>query len=119
MVNGQLKVIGPILNLMKSDGLYFTAPGQAENGRGLPGKFVKKLSADAPLMIGEFASQGEAVDHLVLVNLSLERTAKLNLKDLPQVAKLEEYSPVDGHLSKCGAELYLPAGQGVLLKVSR
>jgi hypothetical protein len=119
MVNGQLKVIGPIVSRMKSDGVYFTAPFAAETGHGVPGKFVKRLSADAPLMIGEFASQGDAVDHLVLVNLSLERSAKLNLKDLPQGAKVEEYSPVDGHLSKCGAELYLPAGQGVLLKVTR
>jgi hypothetical protein len=119
MVNRQLKTIGPILSRMKSGGVYFTAPVPAENGHALPGKFVTKLGADAPLMIGEFASHGETIDHLVLVNLSLERSARLNLADLPQVARLEEYSPADGHLSKCDAGLYLPAGQGVLLKVTR
>lgn len=117
MVNSQLKVIGPIVSRMKSNGVYFTSP--AETGHGLPGKFVRKLSADAPLMIGEFASQEDAVDHLVLVNLSLERSAKINLKELPPVSNLEEYSPADGHLSKCGMSLYLPAGQGVLLKITK
>ena len=70
-------------------------------------------------MIGEFASKGDAVDHLVLVNLSLERTAKVQLKDLRSLGTVEEYSPQDGHLAKCGTDIYLPAGQGVLLKVTR
>ena len=70
-------------------------------------------------MIGEFASQGDAVDHVMLVNLSLERTAKVQLKDLLSLGRLEEYSPQDGHLAKCGGDVCLPAGQGVLLKLTR
>jgi hypothetical protein len=119
MVNHQLKVIGPIVSQLKSVGVYFTAPAPLDNGPALPGKLVTKLEADAPLMIGEFASKNDAVDHVVLVNLSLERTAKVQLKDLQSLGKLEEYSPQDGHLAKCGADIYLPAGQGVLLKVTR
>jgi hypothetical protein len=119
MVNHQLKVIGPIVVGMKSVGVYFTGPAPLDGGPGLPGKLVKKLEVDSPLMIGEFASKGDAVDHLVLVNLSLERTAKVQLKELRSLGKLEEYSPQDGHLAKCGADVYLAAGQGVLLKVTR
>ena len=119
MVNHQLKVIGPIVGGMKSVGVYFTGPAPLDGGPGLPGKLVKKLEVDSPLMIGEFASKGDAVDHLVLVNLSLERTAKVQLKELRSLGKLEEYSPQDGHLTKCGADVYLAAGQGVLLKVTR
>jgi hypothetical protein len=119
MVNHQSKVIGPIVGGMRSDGVYFTAPAPSENGRALPGKFDTKLGADAPLMIGEFASHDKTVDHLVVVNLSLERTAKIHIQDLGSAASVEEYSPQDGHLAKCGTDLYLPAGQGVLLKVTR
>jgi hypothetical protein len=119
MVNGQLKVIGPIVAGMKSLGVYFTAPAPLDSGPGLPGKLVKKLEADSPLMIGEFASKGDAVDHVMLVNLSLDRTAKVPLKELRSLGNLDEYSPQDGHLAKCGADVYLAMGQGVLLKVTR
>jgi hypothetical protein len=119
MVNRQLKVVGPIIGRMKSVGVYFTAPAPLDGGPALPGKLAMKLEADAPLMIGEFASKDDAVDHVVLVNLSLERTAKVQLKDLRSLGTLEEYSPEDGHLAKCGVDIYLPAGQGVLLKVTR
>jgi hypothetical protein len=119
MVNHQLRVIGPIVIRLKSIGVYFTAPAPLDGGPELPGKLVTKQEADSPLMIGEFASKGDAVDHLVLVNLSLERTAKVQLKVLQSLGKLEEYSPQDGHLATCGAEVYLAAGQGVLLKVTR
>jgi hypothetical protein len=119
MVNHQLKVIGPIVGGMKSVGVYFTAPAPLDGGPALPGELVAKLEADSPLMVGEFASKGDAVDHVVLVNLSLERTAKVQLKELRSLGKLEEYSPQDGHLAKCGADVYLAAGQGVLLKVTR
>jgi hypothetical protein len=104
---------------MKSVGVYFTSPAPLDNGPALPGKLVTKLEADSPLMIGEFASKGDAVDHVVLVNLSLERTAKVQLKELQSLGKLEEYSPQDGHLAKSRADVYLAAGQGVLLKVTR
>ncbi|MFO0788301.1 MAG: hypothetical protein U0805_02520 [Pirellulales bacterium] len=119
MVNHQLKMIGPIVSGMTSVGVYFTAPAPLDGGPRLPGKLVTKLEADSPLMIGEFASRGDAVDHLVVVNLSLDRTAKMQLKDLGSADGVEEYSPEDGHLSKCSGDLYLAAGQGVLLKVTQ
>ena len=69
-------------------------------------------------MIGEFASKGDAVDHVMLVNLSLERTAVVHLKHLLSRGKVENYSPEDAHFAKCEPELDLPAGQGVLLQVT-
>jgi hypothetical protein len=119
MVNHQLKVIGPIVGGMKSVGVYFTSPSPLEKGPTLPGKLVAKLVADSPLMVGEFASRGDAVDHVMLVNLLLDRTGKVQLKDLRSLGTVEEYSPQDGHLARCEAEIYLPSGQGVLLKLSR
>jgi len=118
MVNGQLKVIGPIVAKLKSVGVYFAGAAPLDQAPQLPGKFVKKLDADEPLMIGEFASQGDEVDHLMLVNLSLERTARVKLKDLLSGRAMEDYSPQDGHLAKVGPELDITAGQGVLLKLS-
>jgi hypothetical protein len=119
MVNRQLKAIGPIVIRLRSIGVYFTNPAPLDQAPNLPGKLVTKIDADGPLMIGEFASKGEEVDHVVLVNVSLERTTLIHLKDLAARGTLEEYSSEDGHLGKCDAEYYLPAGQGVLLKVSR
>lgn len=117
LVNRQLSVIGPIITKLKSVGVYFTEPAPLDNRPKLPGKIVNRLDADAPLMIGEFASHADDVDHVAIVNLSLERTAKINLISLSANRQLDEYSPTDGHLSKCNEPLYLPAGQGVLLKV--
>jgi hypothetical protein len=118
MVNRQLKVIGPIVNSLRSVGVYFTA-SPLESAPKLPGKLVSKLEADQPIMIGEFASKGEAVDHAILVNLSLERTALVHLQEAAGLEMIESYSPEDAHLARCGPELHLPAGQGVLLRFSR
>ena len=96
-----------------------SAPAPLDHGPALPGKLVTKLEADLPLMVGEFASRGDVVDHVMLVNLSLERTAKVQLADLRSLGTLEEYSPQDGHLAKCAVEMYLPGGQGVLMKLTR
>ncbi len=119
MVNRQLKVIGPIVSRLRSVGVYFSEPAPLDHGPSLPGKLVKKLDADQPMMVGEFASSGDAVDHVVLVNLSLERTAVVHLAVAVGGRTLEEYSPEDGHVAKCPSELDLPAGQGVLLKLAR
>jgi hypothetical protein len=59
-----------------------------------------------------------AVDHLVLVNLSLERTAIMHLKDVLSMGGLKAYSPEDAHRARCEPDLDLPAGQGVLLKLT-
>jgi hypothetical protein len=70
-------------------------------------------------MIGEFASQGNDVDHVLLVNLSLERTGVVQLKDAAKSGTFELYSPEDAHLANCGPEFLLPAGQGALLKLKQ
>ena len=119
MVNRQLKVVGPILNGLRSMGVYFTMPAPLDNPPTLPGKLVEKLAADRPLMIGEFASHGQSVDHFVVVNLSLEQTTTVHLKDVHSLGVLEAYSPEDGHLAQCEADLDLPAGQGAVLKMTR
>lgn len=119
MVNRQLKVIGPIVAGLKSTGVYFTAPAPLEKAPMLPGKLVTKLDTDGPLMLGEFTSKGETVDHLVLVNLSLQRTTIIPMQELLKMGTLETYSPEDGHLEKCGANLHLTAGQGALIKLTR
>jgi hypothetical protein len=117
MVNHQLAVIGPVMTKLKSVDVYFTAPSPLDNPPKLPGKLVNRLDADTPLMIGEFASKADDVDHVAIVNLSLERTAKINLTTLSALRQVEQYSAADGHLAKCNEPLYLPAGQGVLLKL--
>ncbi|HVT29017.1 MAG TPA: hypothetical protein VHE81_13460 [Lacipirellulaceae bacterium] len=119
MVNRQLKVIGPIVSRLRSVGVYFTAPAPLDNAPKLPEKLAQKVDSDTPVMIGEFASDGGAVDHVVLVNLSLERTASMSFKISQSRGTLEQYSPDDGHIAKCGSDFYLPAGQGILLKLAQ
>ncbi len=118
MVNGQMKVIGQIVARLKSVGIYFAGAAPLDHAPQLPGKLIKKLITDGPLMVGEFASTGDEVDHMLLVNVSLERTVKAKLKDLLSDRTVEDYSPQDGHLAKVGPELDITAGQGVLLKLS-
>jgi hypothetical protein len=74
---------------------------------------------NAPLTIGEFMSQREAIDRLVLVNVIAADGARVRLKDSLGVGSLQVYSPEDAHLAKREPHLELPAGQRVLLKFSR
>lgn len=114
LVNEQIRVIGPIVSRLKSTRL--TVPEKWGPKEESPARFVVAAESDQPLMIGEF--EGEAgVDHAIVVNLSLERSAKIRIDT--QGRPLESYSPVDGVAGAIGNEFWLTAGQGMLIRAAR
>ena len=115
MTNDQVKVLGPIMRQLKSTGVYFTSPA-APSLPALPGKLVQAIQSDAPIMIGEFSGPRDA-KYVMLVNGSLQRSAKVNLT-LTNKSKIVHISPVDGSESPLEEEnsLWLGAGQGALLR---
>lgn len=114
MVNRQLGVIGPIVNTLKSTGIYFAGP-MAMDAPKLPGRIVRAVDANARAMIGEFESH-DGLGHVIVVNLSLSKSAKIKM-DLVDARPLEMYSPVDGSVGPVNREFWLAAGQGVLLRM--
>ena len=118
MVNEQVKTIGPVMNTLKSTGVYFTSPPIAPGRPTLPGKIVQAIDAPAPVMVGEFADAGGA-KYAMVVNLSLERSNKVGVKAGESGATWQVCSPVDAKWSAIGKdnEIWLAAGQGALLRL--
>jgi hypothetical protein len=113
MVNDQVKVIGARIAGLMSIGVYFTEPMPLESAAKLPGKHVQTATADAPLMIGEFDDGSTMV-----VNLSLERSTKVELTPV-HPSDVRAISPVDGSEHSLDKNsIWLPAGQGVLMRFS-
>jgi hypothetical protein len=127
-VNEQVRVLGPIMNRLTSTGVFFTA-GQSKAGLPeLPGRIVQQAPSKAslrdaaagelPLMIGEFAAENGA-DYLMVVNLSLERSANIRLTTVKHYQTKQVFSAVDGRLSPLDEANghWLPAGCGLLVKL--
>jgi hypothetical protein len=117
-VNRQLGVLGPWMNQLTSTGVYFSAPAPVRNLPLLPGRLVRGVDSDCPVMVGEFKGEDDR-EYVMVVNLSLERSTvfRINLKDEVRGIEVigsaggnpDGYDPEKGH--------WLVAGQGVLLRL--
>lgn len=124
MVNRQVKVLGPIMNRLKSTGVFFTQP-PAEDLPKLPGRLVtgvdskvsiKGLSDHVPaIMVGEF--EGKDGDYVMLVNIDLAHSANVTLRTAKTYASKLVISAVDGHATPIDEENghWLVPGAGVLI----
>ncbi|MFO7973396.1 MAG: hypothetical protein R6V12_02030, partial [Candidatus Hydrogenedentota bacterium] len=119
-VNRQVKTLGPYMNRLESTGVYFTDPAPAEGLHILPGKLVTSVEADVPIMIGEFAAEN-GTPFIMLVNLSLAGSVKLTATLADGLAAAARISPEDTTENPVDLDenLWLPAGQGVLIKLAR
>jgi hypothetical protein len=117
MANEQVKVIGPIMRRLKNTGVYFTAPPDASLPA-LPEEMGQSVQSATPLMVGEFADSA-GVRHVMLVNLSLDRSSEIHFTPSAPHDRVSQFSPVDGALLPLakGESFWLTPGQGVLLKV--
>ncbi|MES2373345.1 MAG: hypothetical protein V4557_12245 [Bacteroidota bacterium] len=117
-VNRQLSVLGPIMKQLKSTGVYFTSPAPESSLPLLPGKWVDSVVTDVPMMVGEFVSVN-GTKYVMVVNLSLEKSAKFDLKtkinqekiwtvDIGENGRLVPATHKNG--------IWLTAGQGILIK---
>jgi len=117
-VNRQLSVLGPIIKELTSTGLYFTSPAPESSLPVLPGKWVDSLSTDVPMMVGEFVS-AKGTKYVMVVNLSLEKSAKFDLKTKINQEKIWTVDVGEnGRLVPASHKsgIWLTAGQGVLIK---
>lgn len=120
MVNAQVATLAPVMSRLTSTGVFFTSPPPADNLPLLPGALIESISSPVPVMVGEFKhSNGDS--YVMIVNLSLERSAKFTLKTAQPHTSIQIVSAIDGSFSPFDQKdgLWLVAGQGVLLKLGR
>ncbi len=145
-VNRQLAILGPVMNRMVSTGLAFSAPVFDETLPNLPGRRVvrctgempeaiedpnaplpavpppslkvRSMAQPAPLMVGEFRDAAGA-DYAMIVNLSLEQTARITLDLADGGAPEASLSTEDGTwIPHDEAPLrWLTPGEGRLLRL--
>jgi hypothetical protein len=137
-VNRQMSVVGPMIKTLKSTGVYFTTPDIDPSLPLLPGKVVNSVECKQPLMIGEYESQ-KGNKYVMVVNLSLEKSAQFVLKTKVQNERLFVISaggdsPYFSEITSSKSSMkgttpeqikmteqkayWLAAGQGVLIKCS-
>jgi hypothetical protein len=119
-VNRQVAVLGPTMNRLRSTGVYFSSPLPAEGLPALPGQVTAAAECAAPLMIGEFKGTDD-IDFIMVVNLSLEKSAKFRIQTVVPAKKLEIISAEDGSLLPLNNDegLWLVAGQGALIRLTK
>lgn len=121
--NRQLRLLGPLMNRLVSKGVYFTGLQQMDPILAelptLPGGFIEQTESDMPLMVGEFTDSEQRL-YVMLVNLSAERTGRINASWQAAFGTPEAYSVGDGafHALPANQPMWLVAGQGVLLRRS-
>jgi len=119
-VNAQIAALAPVMSRLTSTGVFFTKPAPVTGLPLLPGKLVEAVACPTSVMIGEFR-HANGDNYVMLVNLSLERSARFSLTTKEPLEKIQIISAVDGSLSPYDPKsgLWLVAGQGVLLKLER
>ncbi len=125
-VNRQVRVLGPVLNRLTSTGVFFSSPPVPDLPL-LPGRIVERVQStvsprgfsryEPPIMVGEFRDQQD-LDHVMLVNLSLERSANIKIQTRRDYKSEQLISTEDGKLSPLDEQngLWLPAGHGALIR---
>jgi hypothetical protein len=119
-VNSQVAALASIMSRLTSTGVFFSAPAPVDDLPLLPGNLVKSVSCPTPVMVGEFKhSNGDAC--VMVVNLSLERSAPFTLTATQPRDSIKIVSAVDGSLSDFDQKngLWLTAGRGALLILGR
>lgn len=119
-VNSQVAALAPVMSRLISTGVFFSAPGPVEGLPLLPGKLVEAVACPTPVMVGEFRhTNGDA--YVMIVNLSLEQSAKSTLTLCQPSSSIKMVSAVDGSLSAFDQKngLWLTAGQGALLVLGK
>jgi len=117
-VNRQIKELGPVMNRLTSREVRFSHGGPVPGLPALPGEVVLDAECAEPLMVGAFAdSQGG--DYAMVVNTSLERSARIRLRLAPGRSVSARFCPAAGgfRAMEPDEERWLTAGEGVLLRM--
>lgn len=119
-VNQEIAALAPTLSRLTSTGIFFSAPPPADGLPLLPGRLVDAVTCATPVMVGEFQAP-DGTPYVMVVNLSLERSAKFTLATAQPHDAISIVSAMDGALSPYdkNAGCWLTAGQGVLLRLGK
>jgi hypothetical protein len=106
------------MNRLVSTGVYFTEPAPAKDLPLLPGRIIRVVEAETPMMVGEFRGE-DGNKYAMLVNLSLERSARFRIILQQEHAGIRMISSASGNEKPYDPEegYWLVAGQGILLKL--
>lgn len=117
-VNRQIRSLGPVLNRLTSREVRFSGGGPVPGLPGLPGEIIRGVECSEPLMLGSFCDDVGG-DYVMVVNTSLERSAKFRLELGPERAVESRYCPAAGAFRPVAPDeaRWLVAGEGVLLRV--
>jgi hypothetical protein len=127
VVNRQVSTLGPIVNRLKSTGVFFTSPPPVKSLSLLPGRIVKQVESMAsprgmtkarpPVMVGEFRDE-QGKDYAMIVNLSLERSTNIKLETVKPYNTKRIFSTVDGRLLPLDEKNghWVLAGHGLLVR---
>ncbi len=117
-VNREIGVLGPMMNRMKSTGVYFTPQEELPQLPSMPGVLMEDVASSTPLMIGEFEHE-DGGKYVMLVNLSLGQSTRVTPKRNGRAVKAKAISVVDGKAREISDKfgLWLTAGEGVLLEL--
>ena len=117
-VNRQVLTLAPTLLKLTSTGVHLTTGDTGDGASEVPGRLVRKLQSEAPMMIGEFKHE-DGADYVMVVNVNLQSSAHFTIETvdhyddiriIPSVEHRAELPPlVPGH--------WLVPGQGVLIKL--
>lgn len=125
-VNRRILTIGPIINELASEGVYFTSPAPDSTFSELPGQIIESVKCERPMMIGEFTDQ-QGNWYAMIVNLSLDQSVSFTLSTkkaqeniilvIPSedVASLPVFKKSDMNNHK--SDFWLTAGEGILIKI--
>ncbi len=129
MVNQQIKVLGPIMNRLKTTGVFFSEP-IAGGLQPLPGRIVKTVESTSsvkgysdskpPVMVGEFTGE-DGCDYAMIVNMSMEKSANIKVQTNKAYVVRERISAQDGSavpLDETNGHWLVP-GQGVLIRFGK
>jgi hypothetical protein len=126
VVNRQVRTLGPLMNRLRSTGVFFTSP-PVKSLPLLPGRIVKGVESKAsprgitkaqpPIMVGEFSDENGS-DYVLLVNLALERSTNVKLETVKSYKTKRIFSAVDGRLLPLDEKngRWIPAGHGLLVE---
>ena len=123
-VNEQLRAIGPLMLPLHSVGVHIQWPeGSLPAGQTppLPGRYVEcieQLQGAAPVMVGEL-EDASGTPHVMLVNLSLERSTKVSIAARDGRRAVSFASVDDGRFYDLPADAahWLAPGSGVLVRL--
>jgi hypothetical protein len=106
------------MNKLNSVAVNFTSSSPLEKLPQLPGKLVWRIRTDVPMMVGEF-KHDNGRDYIMVVNLSLRKSAKFVLDTVRPYNKIHVISAEDGTMHQFNNEsgYWLVAGQGVLIEL--